>query len=68
MQQASHAKQAYYKARHWSRQHKLCLPKAPLPQALEHVIEEWFSLVDTDNSGTVTPEELEETFLVRTFL
>ena len=43
----------------------MCLPTAPLPAALERVIEEWFCLVDEDGSGSVSQEELEQTFLVR---
>jgi hypothetical protein len=63
-QQASQEKDAYYKARHWAKQHKLCLPLVPLPQSIQDVIEEWFSLVDNDGSGDVTTEELKNTFKV----
>ena len=37
----------------------------PLPPSIQNVIEEWFCLVDTDGSGTVTTAELEATFKVR---
>jgi Ca2+-binding EF-hand superfamily protein len=44
----------------------LHLPQAKLPQPLLEVIEEWFSLVDEDGSGSLTAEELENAFAVST--
>lgn len=64
MQQASQAKEAYYNARHWAKQHRMHPPMVALPQALQEVIEEWFNLVDVNNSGCLTRDELEATFKV----
>lgn len=64
LQSACHAKDAYYKAKNWAKQHHLCMPQVPLPQPLLDIVNEWFCLVDDDGSGSLSAAELKMAFTV----
>ena len=64
MQKANAEKASYYTARHWAQQHKMHLPQVALPKALQNLILEWFTLVDSSGSGSISADELLQAFSV----
>jgi Ca2+-binding EF-hand superfamily protein len=46
------------RANAWAHAHGKTGIKAPLPKSLENLYEVWFTSLDTENRGTIGPEEL----------
>ena len=65
MQAKRSQKQRYYDARIWASARGLSVPVAELPLVLKDLIQEWFSLVSTAGSGTLSADELAHMFAVR---